>query len=196
MKKPKLKDLQAFVNRYFTNNPPKVKYLSMSETEGAAVLLKNIILINTKIPIRSNFGCRVGELNYTSTQKVQFKDGEQYFAVLLHEIAHFKISKKAPNYYHKVRNKAIKKIKEEFRLRSQFFGEKEKVYKNEEDFIYQNLDAVAYSAEGFIKPYKNESQECYDGRVCDFRGWLINDMPREHIAVAQWAEQEFNRIFK
>ncbi len=111
MKKPNIKILQSFANQYFSR-APKIYWKKFKKWNGLADYEKKAIYINPNSKSGVAYSCRLedGEY-YHAVKNPNLKDNEQYFLILLHEIAHFKFRKtKAPKkYFYKIRSEAKKK---------------------------------------------------------------------------------------
>ncbi|MDD5738810.1 MAG: hypothetical protein PHY72_02720 [Candidatus Pacebacteria bacterium] len=175
MRKPNTQDLQNFTKEYFKKNPPIVKWKKI-DCNGLADTENNIIYLNPENS-EKEFGCQVTEGSYKPKTRIRFKDGEQYFAVLLHEIAEFKFygKIKPPKCFKEIKNKIIKKLRREA-------VEKSKKLKTE--YKEPTLDDVAYLA-----------QDCFEdpGDHCEFRAWLLGRLNIDHIKVEDWAVQKFKK---
>jgi len=138
------------------------------ELLGLADIEMNVIYLNRKIPLdASSFGVG-GGATYESGKSIQFEEGEQYFLVLLHEIAHFKVIKRPSKEFLSIKS----------RLEQEYPG---------------NLQKQIEIADIYIKPRKNESSEDTEGRILDLRTWLEGLSASEHIMVGKWAIREFQK---
>lgn len=163
--KPKIEALQEFAENYFKNsNCPSLKWKAMKKTQGEADRENNIISINPKIPTNNCLGCVIIETLYKPNKKIKIDEGEQYFLVLLHEIAHFKIILKQPAKFIKLR----KKLQKEFP---------------------NNLQAQIYASEDYLR----KEDDINESEALEFRTFMAGDLIREHTKVEDWAIKEFEK---
>jgi hypothetical protein len=169
--RPTLEQLQKITDGYFDGNAPKIMWMVIGDdkiAKGMAFLNKNEIHLNKEIGIKLT-GCNVtddGVIKF-SHEQVEIKEGEQYYFVLLHEIAHFLIKSELPENFNKIRKKITREHSEG----------------NPLDYV-----------EDYLKQKENESDENWYFRVEEFRYSLVNDSPSNHVAVEDWAIKEFNKL--
>lgn len=131
---------------------------------GLAGIEENVIYLNPEMLLDAA-GCNVGIGWYVPEEKMRLEDGEQYFLTLLHEVGHFKIEEKVPKYFVKARR--------------EWPGDSE---------------MQVYEAPEYIKSRRSEFAEEYEGRLENFRCWLITGRTAsEHIRVKRWARTEFKK---
>lgn len=158
---------------------------------GLAVRNKNIIYLNPIISLEDS-GCQTGTVFYQPCKKIKFKEGEQYFRTLLHEIGHFKLKKEKPlKKWVKLKRELFREAKEDLKARKigdKKFGKKPMTKREEREFI-ENL--VWYNSE--LPREKGERSAHYLARIESFKSWLIGDRVDEHISVEDWARREFKK---
>lgn len=194
MVKPKLKDLQEFTKQYFQKRVPPIRWKKM-EYLGLANYKKNMIFLNPNIPIDSLYYNKKGRkliclslvegtfiFNYT----INFEEGEQYFFVLLHEIAELKIQEESPKYFKTIRDRAIKEIKKKNRIRNKLLGKRGGDKKITIENIITEID-YNYSHLFETKGKRNEN------KWLNFRSWLGGETDNRHIKVERWAIKEFKK---
>jgi hypothetical protein len=140
---------------------------------GQADFPANTIRISPNITAADR-GCIVGyEIPYIAKKQFRFKPCESYFLTLLHEIAHFKITKR----------RKIKPPQEWKRLKRQIIRE-----------WPANRQMQSYVAQDFMTQKKGETEEEYLGRLWEFQCYLMTgDSIKDHGAVEEWARTEFER---
>jgi len=196
MKKPSIKILQEFAKQYFANRCPVIRWKKTEDYQGLADLKNNIIYMNPKIGLNDS-GCRVGTLHYNprAKEKIKYKQGEQYFCTLLHEIAHFNIKKKPLKEWTNLKRKLKKQAKEDLNLekmRRNNFEDRPLTQKEEKEYL-QNAFCNNVEYYGELNRRKGENDSYYLGRCEDFRSWLGKDMASEHLSVEMWARKEFKK---
>jgi len=165
MAKPRIPVLNRFAKEYLPN--VLVAWKNMESWELADEEM-NLINLNPKTPLDIK-STDVGDgLMYLPKKPIKFSDGEQYFFVLLHEIAHFKVKTKPPKEFLSIKDC----------LEKEYPG---------------NLRMQLELADSYIKPRKNESAEDIAGRISNLRTWLSGLSASEHIMVEKWAEREFRK---
>lgn len=158
-------------------------------------LKANIICLNPKNGLEDD-GCHAGILNYEPTLKEQVKYtwGEQYFHILLHEIAHFKFEMKPPKEWINLMGKLLLAATERENARRRKLGDKPLTAKEEKSYaLYCLFNNNLGKNEG---PYRRtgERDNHYSRRCKDFRHWLKEDeYSRSHILVEKWARKEFKK---
>jgi len=163
--KPKIEVLQKFTEKYFENGHcPTVKWKTMGIINGLANYENNTICLNPKIPLSNCLGCAIIEISYIPNKKIKMDEGEQYFQILLHEIAHFKIILKQPAKFIKLR----KKLQKEFP---------------------NNLQAQIYASEDYLR----KENDINESEVLEFRTFMAGDLIKEHMKVEDWAIKEFEK---
>ena len=173
--RPRLEVLQRFSNRYFRTSPPAVKWHTFKDNSyyGMAKYEINSIYLNRNIPIEHQ-GCMAGRLiPLVPRRKFVLIDGEQYFLVLLHEIGHYKISKrfgiKVPKWFKPLKQK----IQQEYP---------------------DDIEKQHYSVEYYIAQKPGQPASQWLGIVENFKCYLITgDSVQHHGAVELWARNEFKK---
>lgn len=162
-----LEDLQAFTNLYFKDNSPKVEWKDM-KYDGKTVWEENKIYLNPQT--REEFWkLNFGEIDYRSKTRLKLSEEEKYFLILLHEIGHFKIKPKPSKEYIIARRRLQKMWGDNKKLHLEFASDR-------------------------LKHKRNESDEDYEGRLLDFRHWLVTEHTNsEHVEVEEWAIEEFKK---
>lgn len=173
-KRPTLEVLQKFTNSYFKRNPPKVKWHRFPDgIVGDAVFKNNSIRLSLSMAI-DNLGCAVGFLSYIPESEIILEEGEQYFLYLLHEIGHFKITKKCrikvPSEY-----KELKRILHQQGITKKGVRDPEKVISIIERYVRKHFE-----------------DEYVAGTIEDFKTYfLYGDFVAHHSAVENWAIKKF-----
>lgn len=185
-----LKELEDFAKQYFPKRHIIIKWKKM-EHVGEASIQKYIIYLSPKISTNI-IGCKVGSgIFYKPKTGLKLKQGEQYFLVLLHEIAHFKVKIIPPVEWIKLKRKLFREAKNRLKVEKEKaarFGLKQMTKKKEWQFI---CDCVNYDAALKIK--KEEKEIDYQGRNEDFRNWLFGGAVSEHMNVEDWAIVQFRK---
>ncbi len=136
---------------------------------GLAAYNENTIYLKPDMSLVGHDNIQIGRgSTIYKHRKIKLKEGEQYFLTLLHEIGHFKIKIKPPNYYYLLRARLCEQ------------------YPND-------IEMQTDGAWDLIHPKKNESDAEYMHRVDKFRSWLIGDYLDEHNSVEDWAIEEFKK---
>jgi len=186
--RPNLKILQEFTNSYLPHKPPTIQWKKLRSAVGQAHRKSNIIYLKPNASLNSK-GCKVGRTFYMARRKLKLKEGEQYFLILLHEIAHFKIIDKPLKEWVSLKKKLWKEAKKRIKIKKQTrkkLGEKPLSKEEEKRALWGH---VCYEAN--LKRRKGESNSNYFGRNENFQSWLYGDIITEHIAVEDWARKEF-----
>lgn len=170
---PTLEMLQQFCNGYFKKNPPTVKRHLFEEDgiAGYADFTHNCIQLAPTIAVDRDF-CHVGgEFSILYDEKLNLQPGDQYFLVLLHEIAHFKITK----------NSRVR-IPADYKVLKQILDRKLTYRPGEREYIIKEF---------FNKKYQDEYLV---GAIQDFTTWYkTGDFLDHHATVDQWARREFKK---
>ena len=189
--RPTIKDLQDFTKGYFPSRCPVLSWKRMGVTRGEADRAANKIYLNPAIKrLRASIYLE-GRLDYHSNERVLLKEGEQYFVTLLHEIAHFKIRKKPPAEWVRLKRKLLREAKIDLRNRkinNKRAGKRPMTGREEKDLISNTCQVCMQT---LLKRKVGEREGDYQSRVQDFWCWFKGDMVSEHLSVEDWAWKEF-----
>jgi len=155
---------------YFYYDDVELDWAKLDDAYGGSDIEKRMIYLSPSIPSTPNYSLGLGDSWVDYTKPLKFKEGEQYFFVLLHEIGHFKITEpKIPKYFMKAKKE----------LESDFPDDK---------------DLQVESADLYIKQRKNEELSHWGWRIDEFKLWLLTGHTKqEHIDVETWAIKEFRK---
>ncbi len=189
--RPTIEVLEEFAKPYFKKDCPAVEWKKLKNNWcGLACFDKNRIFLHPNMGLK-DLGCIVGgDAFYVADIKVKLRPGEQYFLTLLHEVAHFRIKKKVPLEWVRLKKQLEKDAKDQLRMEKVAWKTKLMTPKDKQRYIKEKMH---YDSWGALKRKTKESDDCYYGRCENFRSWLMGDMISEHIAVERWAREEFKR---
>ena len=191
--RPTIKDLQDFTKGYFPSRCPVLSWKRMPDSRGQADRRVNKIYLNPEIEQSRDLLHLAGIIKYHSVDSVLLKEGEQYFVTLLHEIAHFKIRKKPPAEWIRLKRKLLRNAKMRLRtkkIRNMKFEIKQMTANEEKIFLLNDCQSDVRTK---LRRETGERECDYQGRVENFWGWFMGDMVSEHLSVEDWAWKEFRR---
>ncbi len=136
-------------------------------TAGTVDIKKNIIYLNP-MSKKMGFGCSIDGAVFEPGINIKLSFYESFFATLIHEIGHFKIKRKVPEYMVRIKEKL------------------EKEYPKE-------VDMRVYSASDYLKRRKNETTDEYTSRLWELESVICGGNMREHQAVEEWSIKEFKK---
>jgi len=183
-KGPKLKDLQDFTKGYFNGKEcPVVIFKEFKKTKGHgwSDIDNKKIYLNRNMSLKRGFGADIGDDFYPPEDNINLKSAEQYFAVLLHEIKHFKVAEKfqLPKEWNKLR----KRFNEEYCFAKKITNKKELM-----DFaFFFAINESCFSKRRGEKEIKRQE------RIEDFVYWVVHGYPLNHIKVVDWSLKEFKK---
>lgn len=184
-KNPPKVEWQEMTREYLRRASEKEKWHTIEyKVLGHADFDQNCIFLHPLIPTRVA-GCMVDEwhdrnndnilehysIPYEPKRQLELDSGEQYFEVLLHEIAHFKKAK--------------------------YRGEIPKKYRAIVQAIRKkhpnNYGSQLYAVEDFVRQRPGESEEYWLGRIEDVKNYLVDNSAENHRRVEDWSRTELKK---
>jgi hypothetical protein len=180
-KRPRIEDLNKFVQFYFKKNPPRIRYRRLKEHHyGQASFKTRRIYINSRgrpESYKDRF-CVGGYMGYKYKSDIEIKDmteQEWYFFILFHEIGHFKIKLRVPRKYRLVEKELRKKYPRNLHAQLDFAG----------DYFFPEISGCSYPDLAEELYYKSRED------LEDFQSWFCGDYRQEHAMIEDWSRREF-----
>ena len=188
--KPPITVLNDFTKIYLDN--VRVVWASLREgTRGEAHYDKGLIKLSRNIPSTNVIGCRVGSgFNYNPDINLDLIEGEQYFYVLLHEIAHFKIRMPPSKEFVRAKACAIKELHEQQKAEEKN-GIQTYPKLSEKKWHARYIDEIIHLAPYYLKRKSSETNTRYETRLSQLESYIAGDNLVEHIKVEDWTVREF-----
>jgi len=190
VKKLDIRILQAFIEQYFPSGvTPVIKWKTFKNAKqaGTAFVYSNRIYLNPQLDLNESFINVGGGYAYKPERELKYRDGEQYFHTLLHEIGHFIVKREPSAEWVQLATKLESELKHSWRSRDEEW-DVEPGSEKEDRLVLQYIVDNAR-----LRRRKGETNERYASRHEDFISWVKGDWILLHIDVERWARREFRR---